>query len=403
MTTEQIRNKFLNNPSYLKKGAGYLSRFWKVPSSVITEIRNEIRNERKAVKTHTTSSVYTNNTPSIDTPSPIITIQSDKALSPKEIAVFAQVDGITNYVSNYWLKSHKNGTYTYSIQVRTQKEDIFASVLKSIEDLKFTFPKYPKVQSTDSFLVMSLSDLHFDKKSYIEEKDNVLEKAQQAANYLLDISSKTSKFSDIYLILGNDFFNHDTYYNQTTKGTPQDSEGDYGNSFYDALTFCTQIINNFVTKGYKVHVFSPKGNHDASKSQFLQAALKKIYETASTVTINFSTKDRQYFTVGEVSFMVTHGDNIKYQKLPTIFAVENPYSWTNKFKVVLTGHTHRKGEISFISTDEDLGIDIKICPSLSKTDKWHYENGYIGNKRRAVAFLYSKDLGELATFNSISI
>ena len=71
--------------------------------------------------------------------------------------------------------------------------------------------------------------------------------------------------------------------------------------------------------------------------------------------------------------------------------------------MVLTGHTHRKGEISFISTDEDLGIDIKICPSLSKTDKWHYENGYIGNKRRAVAFLYSKDLGELATFNSISI
>ena len=179
MTVEQIRNKFLSNPSYLRKGAGYLSRFWKVSPILITEVRNAIRKEKSSNKT-----LINSNKPPIRSSSikentnnnlpALLTVQSDRPLSPQEIAVFAQVDGISSFVSNYWLKSHKNGTYTYSVQVRTQKEDIFGSILEAIENLKFDFPKYPKVQSTDSFLVISLSDLHFDKKSYIEEKDNVL-------------------------------------------------------------------------------------------------------------------------------------------------------------------------------------------------------------------------------------
>lgn len=333
-----------------------------------------------------------------------ITLKSNKPLSPEEIAELAQVDGVNTKVARTWLKSHQNDTWTYSIDVKYNTLEIgcnnaFSKYLESV-DIDYSKYNFPIRKSTDEFLVLSISDLHMDKKSYTNEKDNILSEAFKSALYLLRTASTMSSYKDVYLILGNDFFNDDTYYKTTTKGTPQDSEGSYDVVFFNALSFCIDLINMIQQHGKNVHVYAPKGNHDATKSQYLQAAIKKIFEKSKNISINLDCKDRQYFSRGENVFMLTHGDNMTHNKLPLVFATEMSKDWSKKFKTIITGHTHKKAETQFLSTNEEYGIDIKVCPSLSKTDKWHYENGYIGNKRRSIAYLYSDTDGEIATLNS---
>jgi hypothetical protein len=44
-------------------------------------------------------------------------------------------------------------------------------------------------------------------------------------------------------------------------------------------------------------------------------------------------------------------------------------------------------------TDEICGLEIETCPSLKPTDLWHDKNSFIGNMRRATAFIHHKEQG----------
>ncbi len=43
--------------------------------------------------------------------------------------------------------------------------------------------------------------------------------------------------------------------------------------------------------------------------------------------------------------------------------------------------------------DERFGTIIRILPSLSGTDSWHHEKGYVGNTRAAQAYAWGRDTG----------
>jgi hypothetical protein len=43
---------------------------------------------------------------------------------------------------------------------------------------------------------------------------------------------------------------------------------------------------------------------------------------------------------------------------------------------------------------EEMGVTIRRCRSLSGTDAWHHNLGYVGNVKAAEGFAFSKTLGE---------
>jgi hypothetical protein len=49
---------------------------------------------------------------------------------------------------------------------------------------------------------------------------------------------------------------------------------------------------------------------------------------------------------------------------------------------------------SYITEDEINGFTIKIMPSLSRTDYWHYHNKFVGSKRAAIMDIHEMFLGK---------
>ena len=52
-----------------------------------------------------------------------------------------------------------------------------------------------------------------------------------------------------------------------------------------------------------------------------------------------------------------------------------------------------------ITEDSYIGFEIRVLPSLSGPDEWHYGKGFIGHKQ-AKAFQYHRTEGEIASFTT---
>ena len=52
-----------------------------------------------------------------------------------------------------------------------------------------------------------------------------------------------------------------------------------------------------------------------------------------------------------------------------------------------------EGKIYLVDIDERFGTIIRILPSLSGTDAWHHEKGFVGNTRAAQAYAWGKETG----------
>jgi len=85
--------------------------------------------------------------------------------------------------------------------------------------------------------------------------------------------------------------------------------------------------------------------------------------------------------------MLIHDPKNKVSDLPLLFSVEKPALFVKKNKYILSGHLHSKKETSFISNNENFGIEHIQCPSLSGTDKWHSDNMYVGNKASMLSLI----------------
>jgi hypothetical protein len=49
---------------------------------------------------------------------------------------------------------------------------------------------------------------------------------------------------------------------------------------------------------------------------------------------------------------------------------------------------------------EIKGVRIQQMPSLSGTDRWHYDNNYVNNIRSGLTFVYHPKHGKIAEFES---
>jgi len=78
-------------------------------------------------------------------------------------------------------------------------------------------------------------------------------------------------------------------------------------------------------------------------------------------------------------------------------AQEVPEMWANTVhREFHLGHYHQKKDMKWLSTQEYKGVVIRLLRSLSGTDAWHYEKGYVGGSRSAEAFIWNNRTGVVA-------
>lgn len=268
--------------------------------------------------------------------------------------------------------------------------------LKPITKSARRTPK-PRVKKTANghLLEVSLYDSHFGKYCWEPETgtDFDTDIAESIyANAVSDLLHRSSshKIERIMFPVGNDFFQVNNWQNTTQRGTPVDHDGRFPRVFETGLRATVNAINRCLEVA-PVDVVYVGGNHDMETSFYLCQVLKAHYKNNKHVTIDVSPKTRKAYVYGENLLLLDHGDKIKHKDYVGLCAMEFPQEWANaRWREAHVGHLHKKFEMSTVDVNENLGFRVRILPSLSGTDKWHYENGFVKNHRCAEAYLWHK-------------
>jgi|15BtaG_2_1085339.scaffolds.fasta_scaffold00010_43 hypothetical protein len=289
--------------------------------------------------------------------------------------------------------------FDQSAEVRQKiREEFIEEALKHSPEYKPV--KYPK-QSKDTEPVvyeLCLPDLHIGKLAMKQEvgepysTDVAVMLFEKAIEKLL-IYSQLFAIDRILVPIGNDMLNTDGLAMTTTKGTPQQDDVVWQQSFIKCREMLVKVIDRLRLVA-PVDVLVIPGNHDYERTFYLGDALQCWYNNCKEVTVDNSMSPRKYYRYGTNLLGFTHGNQEKHADLPLIMARERSEDWAEaKFTEWHVGHFHKRKSMSWVDIDENFGTVVRVLPSLCGTDSWHHSKGYVGNIRAGQGYFWGKESG----------
>jgi len=302
-------------------------------------------------------------------------------------------------VSSAWIKSKE---HSVQVKKRAQAVTLTDGFVESLEKARTHVVSRPQHESADCMLVVSLHDAHFAKLSYNRET---------GANYDLKIAAtlyreavwdalkffNPARIKHIVFPIGSDLLHTDNMQGTTTSGTPVEATDNRFHHVFD--TAMAAVIAGLEDCISIADVYAPvvPGNHDYCSSILLAKAVKQYFKGDSRIVIDDDEISRKYYHWGRNLLCFSHRFT-KLDKAPVIMATEAPQQWANSVtREVMTGHTHRQHASQYSHYTEISGVIVRVLPSLSATDRWHYDNGFIGNLRAAESHLYSETEGYIGS------
>jgi predicted phosphodiesterase len=241
-------------------------------------------------------------------------------------------------------------------------------------------------------LVVSPTDFHWGKNAWHDETGNTYDfdeaKRRLVATTNDLINRLPARPEKVIIATGSDWFHVDNPKGTTTRGTPMiDIFGSPQQILIAGCKLARQHIEMFRQVAPVEVLFMP-GNHDQYSAIALMLYLSAAYESADDVTVDTGPASRQYAVYGKTLMGFTHGDKVKLQKLPQLMAIEQSENWGNtSCRLWFTGHYHHQ------TVQEMGGAICIILPSLSGTDKWHFDHGYVGARAGLMGHLVDIDAG----------
>ena len=299
---------------------------------------------------------------------------------------------VTMYRTKAWLKKiNKN------LNIKKIKQEL-------IEDLRNLSPKVSKKnrkRPTDRndlhLLEISAFDLHLGKIGIKGDEYSLKiaeERLLSAIEHLL-YRSKGFYIDKILFIVGQDLLNSDGDWPipATTKGTPQFNSDYHIDMYRSARKLMIKTID-ILSEVADVHVMIIPGNHDRESVMHLGDTLELYYENNKNVKVDNSDCLMKALPYGNNLIISDHGDGPKTNDLPGIIAQRFKNLWSNTVYVeVHRGHYHTNKAMKLQAIEELNGITVRNLSSMSATDYWHDSKGFIGNIKKAQAFIYSRQNG----------
>lgn len=282
-------------------------------------------------------------------------------------------------IDKIFKKAEKYSPKCYNIKHKKKKEGLLLEA--DIPDLHLGMLSWGKESSGDW-------DIKIAKKAFHDTLEEILD---YASNFYTD---------QILFPIGNDFFSSDNKEHSTANGTPQDEDVRWQKSFEEAIDLMIRGIDLMQTVA-PVDILIVPGNHDFQRTYYLGKVLSAWYKNCNNVKINDSPRLRKYYQYGDNLIGYTHGKDEKPSNLPTIMAHEVPQLWANtKYREWRLGHYHHKKDIQYISSQEFIGIVVRYLRSLTPSNAWATQKGFIGAVRAGEAFLWHKTNGLIAQFTA---
>lgn len=331
---------------------------------------------------------------------------------------------INKWDTTSWKRDFPETIQNWQVKARLEKdvklsdaldiEKIFKNMVKTYTPPILNIaPKTHSENDENNLLEICIFDLHmgklawggetgenYDTKIARERFIGAIEKLVRTANAF--------EYSRILFPVGNDFFNSDTIFNTTTKGTQQDEDLRWQKTFNVGVRLLIDAINMLKQTGVPVDVLVIPGNHDFERSYYMGKYLEAWFNNDSMVHINCGASPRKYYRFGNVLLGLTHGGEEKESSLPMIMAtdIESKPLWSDtKFHEWHVGHIHRKRNVKFElnrnrELNEDLGVTIRYLSSLTGTEEWHHKKGFVGCTKAADAFIWNYEFGLVAHLNT---
>lgn len=252
---------------------------------------------------------------------------------------------------------------------------------------------------------IEMPDIHIGKLTWGEETGEdsdvkiQVETAKKTIEKLL-YHTQHYPIEGILFPIGHDYYNVDNQFNTTSHGTPQQEDTRWRKTFKlgwqlaaDMINLCLQIA--------PVKVVVVPGNHDEERSYYLGEVLSALYSNVKHVKVDNSPKARKYELYGSNLIGMTHGYHEKITKLKDIMSYEVPDLWAQStYREWHTGDKHHKEDYVHKTHEADNGVVIRILRSLTPSDAWHYNKGYVGALRASEAFLWDKKDHLVAQFTA---
>lgn len=292
----------------------------------------------------------------------------------------------TNWQVTVWLERRK-----------IDHEEFANELIKKMQEHSPSYPKinYDKFSEDKVMIEFDLFDIHHGKLAWGKETDTDFDikiSRKIINNAVEDLIVKTQHYNPelILLPLGNDLINIDNLEGKTTFGTAQDSDTRPLKIFTDIFYILIETIDK-LSNIAPVDILMIPGNHDRQSVFYIGLALEAWYRKCDYVNIDNSPKLRKYKRYGSNLLGFVHGgrSDPNMNDLPMIMAAEEPENWAKTtYREWHLGHIHKKKEVRYTAGDSLAGVSIRIVPSLTATDQWHYQHGFVKQIRAAEAFVW---------------
>jgi len=321
------------------------------------------------------------------------TISSTEAKSPEEIIKILNIDTTEWKLSSYWNKQMSDHWRVSAMVTKLKDNEIdnVTELLKTFKPKKYKQVKRLETPGkTKTAGVLSLQDIHFGK----EGNETIDKDFEETIKDLIHRATNSHHLEKLYYVIGGDLINMDTWGGTTTSGTPLDNCMTATEAYmqaFDAIQWSVNYLKQFCDKLQIVYI---PGNHDRLSSFHLAHGLSKCFDDEN-ILWDVVYLERKVYVYKDNFFAFEHGDvNTKNSLL--IYSMEYPKQWGKTLhRTLYTGHYHHKKKIQYITEHENTGFMLKILPSLSRTDYYHYHNKFVGSRRSGVLSLHSPSKGEI--------
>lgn len=377
---DKLTQKFLDSPTYLKNGAGFLSEQWDCTKDEIYAAKEMARrmmdkmgeiDDIKLQKPNITDEELTKYTGSESTSDGCVKrFETTNPLTPEEIEKLAGVDNINTYVARVWDKMLPSGKWVYSIDVRYRVKDFYtkdqlAEKIKSLmPDLKpHFFSPSTKMVLSNQALIICLADDHvgavnvtniFDNEgvTYEERLDKVFEEVMALDNI----------FEEVHVISLGDQMNG--WSSQTTRGGHEVkslSNKEQFDIYVDArIKFYNKLFTSGVGESYFVHDVENSNHSGLGMSYMANKTIEMYLEGRFPQVYRESTLEAfGGFQYGQHVIIFGHGKDEKFQKRPmpaTLNAQTDLYLYDY---IQNKGYSPYKDKITFYKGDlHQLGLQM---------------------------------------------
>lgn len=421
--SEKIREYLIHNPEKLNKDYSDTAKIFDVTYEKVRSIARRLRASFEGAFEAGLHSSNSNEkiTKNEQKDSLVISVEDSKRVkSLEDLIKNCNVDlktwevdwfDIGTYEVTGFDNDRKPVTVTmYRTKAKFKKIDVWKNLSILREDLKQdlfeTFQSYAfkptyKINKKDGegyLLEIGAYDLHLGKLG-ISGDDYSLDVARTRLYNAIDSlfhRARGFKIEEIVFVVGNDFLNADKAkpFASTTSGTPQNNSVSPYEAYRYGRKLLVECINSLAQKA-PVRVVVIPGNHDEESMLHMGDALEALYEETPHITVDNSRPLMKGYVYGECLLIFDHGHRVKnYKNLASVISQRFRDVWSDvKHIEVHRGHLHSLKTNIMGQVEELNGICVRHLGSMSPTDQWHDDSGYLSAIKRAHAFIWHKKDG----------